>query len=148
MNLKLTRHVFFSFKYNPDVWRVNAIRNQNFVLKSSSTGYWDDSIYKSSFATNEEYIKRKIREALRGTSVTVILVTSKTETSKYVKYEYEKSIEMGNGILQLDVSDIRDQYGNRERFIRWIPYINKGLTANWYSKCSLADWIEEAYQKR
>ena len=144
----MTRHVFFSFKYDPDVWRVNAIRNQNNILKSSSTGYWDNSIFERSLATNEEYIKRKIREALSGTSVTVILITSKTENSKYVRYEYEKSDEIGNGILQLDVSNIKDQNGRTERFIRWIPYINKGRTAKWYSGCPLADWVEIAYQNR
>lgn len=144
----MTRHVFFSFKYNPDVWRVNAIRNQNYILKSSSTGYWDNSIYEKSLATNEDYIKQKIREALVGTSVTLILVTSTTENSKYVKYEYIKSVENGNGILQLDVSNMKDQYGRTEKFIGWLPYIDKGLTAKWYSSCPLADWIERAFQDR
>jgi len=144
----LTRHVFFSFKFNPDVWRVNAIRNQNYIIKSSSSGYWDNSLYEKSLATNEDYIKRKIREALGGTSVTVILVTSKTGNSKFVRYEYQKSIEIGNGILQLDVSKLKDQYGRIEKFIGWLPYVNKGLTAHWYSGCPLADWIEKAYQKR
>lgn len=143
---QLTRHVFFSFKYKPDVWRVNAIRNQSHIL--SSTGYWDNSIYERSLATNEDYIKKKIREALDGTSVTVILVTSKTESSKYVRYEYEKSAEIRNGILQLDVSEIKDQYGRKEKFIRWIPYINKGRTAKWYSGCPLGDWVEKAFQDR
>ena len=144
----MTRHVFFSFKYNPDVWRVNAIRNQNYVLKSSSTGYWDNSIYEKSLATNKDYIKSKIREALKDTSVTVILITSKTENSDYVKYEYEKSVEYGNGILQLDVSGIKDQYGKTEQFIRWLPYVTTGMNASWYSKCLIGDWIEEAYQNR
>lgn len=144
----MTIHVLFSFKYNPDVWRVNAIRNQSYILKSSSTGYWDNSIYEKSLATNAQYIKRKIREALVGTSVTVILVTSKTENSKYVRYEYVKSVENRNGILQLDVSKIRDQYGRTERFIRWIPYINRGLRARWFSGCPLADWIEKAFKNR
>ena len=144
----MTRHVFFSFKYHPDVWRVNAIRNQNNILKSSSTGYWDNSIYERSLATNKDYIKSKIREALRNTSVTVILVTSKTENSEYVRYEYEKSVDYGNGILQLDVSSIKDQYGRKERFIRWLPYVNTGVSASWYSKCPIGDWIEKAYQNR
>ena len=148
MNNQLTRHVFFSFKYLPDVWRVNAIRNQNYILKSNSTGYWDNSIYEISLATNKEYIKRKIREALRGTSVTMILVTSKTEKSEYVRYEYEKSVEYGNGILQLDVSGIKDQYGRTERFNRWLPYVNTGMTASWYSGCPIGDWVEKAYQNR
>ena len=66
---KIARHVFFSFKYHPDIFRVNAIRNQKYI---TYTGYWDDSLYERSLATNPDYIKRKIREGLEGTSVTVI----------------------------------------------------------------------------
>jgi hypothetical protein len=143
----MTRHVFFSFKYDPDVWRVNAIRNQVHVLGSTSTGYWDDSIYEQSLAQNSNYICRKIREALEGTTVTVILVTSSTHESGFVKYEYEKSIERKNGILQLNVSRMKDQYGRLERFDVWLPYINRGFTAKWVSGCPLGDWIEQAFNK-
>ncbi len=145
---KIVRHVFFSFKYKPDVFRVNAIRNQNYILKANSTGYWDDSIYEKSLATNPDYIKRKIREGLKGSSVTVILVTSTTHKSDYIKYEYEKSVERGNGILQLDISDMRDINGNKEYFSDWLPYVTKGLKKKWYSKCLLGDWIEEAFQRK
>ena len=146
--LKIARHVFFSFKYRPDIFRVNAIRNQNYILKANSTGYWDDSIYEKSLATSPDYIKRKIREGLEGTSVTVILITSTTHKSDYVKYEYEKSVERGNGILQLDVSDMKDIYENREKFSNWLPYVTKGLKEKWYSKCPIGDWIEKAFQRK
>ena len=146
--LKIARHVFFSFKYHPDIFRVNAIRNQNYILKANSTGYWDDSLYERSLATNLDYIKRKIREGLEGTSVTVILITSTTHKSDYVKYEYEKSVERGNGILQLDVSDMKDINENKEKFSDWLPYVTKGLKKKWFSKCPLGDWIEEAYQRK
>lgn len=145
---KIARHVFFAFKYDPDIFRVNAIRNQNYILKANSTGYWDDSIYEGSLATNRDYIKGKIREGLEGSSVTVILITSTTHKSEYIKYEYEKSVERGNGILQLDVSDMKDINGNKEKFSDWLPYITKGLKKKWYSTCPLGDWIEEAYQKK
>lgn len=144
----MARHVFFSFKYHPDIFRVNAIRNQNQILKSSSTGYWDNSLYEKSLASNPEYIKSKIREGLNGTSVTVILVTRTTYKSKYVNYEYEKSVERGNGILQLDVSDMKDLSGNKEKFSEWLPYVSKGLKKRWYRQCPLGDWIELAYQNR
>ena len=145
---KITRHVFFSFKYHPDIFRVNAIRNQNNILKANSTGYWDDSLYESSIATNPDYIKRKIREGLERTAVTVILITSSTYKSDYVKYEYEKSVERGNGILQLDVSGMKDINKNIEKFSDWLSYITKGLKKKWFSKCPLGDWIEEAYQRK
>lgn len=145
---KITRHVFFSFKYHPDIFRVNAIRKQNNILKANSTGYWDDSLYERSIAANPDYIKRKIREGLERTAVTVILITSSTYKSDYVKYEYEKSVERGNGILQLDVSDMKDINNNIEKFSDWLPYITKGLKKKWFSKCPLGDWIEEAYQRK
>ncbi len=125
----MTCHVFFSFKYEPDVWRANAIRNQVHVLGGTSIGYWDDSIYEPSLAQNPDYIKRKIREALEGTTVTVFLITSKTQESEYVQYEYLKSVERRNGILQLDVSSMKDRFGNPEIFRGWLPYINHGFSA-------------------
>lgn len=142
---KIARHVFFSFKYHPDIFRVNAIRNQKYI---TSTGYWDDSLYERSLATNPDYIKRKIREGLEGTSVTVMLITSTTHKSDYVKYEYEKSVDRGNGILQFDVSDMKDISENKEKFSDWLPYVTKGLKKKWFSKCPLGDWIEEAYQRK
>lgn len=144
----MVRHVFFAFKFKPDVSRVNSIRNRNYIMKPSSSGYWDNSLYEKSLAENPEYIKRKIREGLMNTSVTVILVTSSTFKSDFVKYEYEKSIERGNAILQLDVSDMQDIHQKKENFNGWLPYVSKGIRKKWYSKCPLGDWIEEAYRKK
>lgn len=141
----MTRHVFFSFKYNPDVWRANAIRNQARALGATTTGYWDDSLFERSLASNSDYIRRKIREGLRGTSITVILITHRTIESNYVRYEYEKSLEQGNKILQLDVSNMKDRYGNTARFAGWLPYVRVGLRARWYHRCHLGDWIEQTF---
>lgn len=145
---KITRHVFFSFRWESEKFRINEIRNQSQILGATSVKYWDNSLNEKSYATNPEYIKKKIRDSLEGTSVTVILVTSTTHKSDYVKYEYEKSVERGNGILQLDVSNLKDINGNKEKFSEWLPYVSKGLKKEWFSKCPLGDWIEDAYQKK
>ena len=63
---KIARHVFFSFKYHPDIFRVNAIRNQKYI---TSIGYWDESLYERSLATDSDYIKRKIRDGHEWTCV-------------------------------------------------------------------------------
>ncbi|MHA1146350.1 MAG: TIR domain-containing protein [Candidatus Helarchaeota archaeon] len=144
----MTRHVFFAFKYEPDVFRANAIRNQSRILGAKSTKYWDDSLYEPSLATDPNYIKSKIRSALFGTSVTVILVTHLTHRSEYVRYEYEKSVERGNGILQLDVSDLEHPTSGRAEFNGWLSYIRERIRKKWYSRCPLGEWIEEAYQMR
>lgn len=144
----MPRHVFFSFKYDPDVFRANAIRNQSRILGATSTKYWDDSLYERSLATNLDYIKSKIREGLLGTSVTVILLTHRTKESSCVKYEYKKSVEKNNGILQLDVSDLEHPILGRARFIGWLSYVNRGIKKKWFHRCPLGDWIELAYLNR
>lgn len=140
----ISRHVFFSFKWDPDVWRVNILRNASRILGATCVGYWDDSLYEKSLANNPEYIKKKIREALIGTSVTIIIITSRTIESQYVKYEYEKSIEIGNKILQIDVSKMNTPVGYSS-FNGWLPYITEGCSAKWYNNCPLGEWIEYTY---
>lgn len=48
---------------------------------------------------NEAYIKKKIMEQINGSSVTAALIGEKTAESDWVRYEIEKSIEKGNGII-------------------------------------------------
>lgn len=141
---RITRHVFFSFKWNPDVWRVNILRNAPRTMGATYVGYWDDSLYEKSLANNPDYIKRKIREALIGTSVTIIIVTSRTIESGYVKYEYDKSSEKGNKILQIDVSDMNTPVGYSS-FNGWLPYVKGGYNVKWYKNCPLGEWIDYTY---
>ena len=52
-------------------------------------------------STNWDYISRKIREQLTGTSVTVVLIGEKTWQSDAVAYEIEQSLKKDtpNGVL-------------------------------------------------
>ncbi len=50
---------------------------------------------------DRDYITRKIKEQLTGTSVTVVLVGSETADSEWVKREIEWSLEKGNGVLAI-----------------------------------------------
>ena len=56
---------------------------------------------------NEDYIKAKVLEQLKDTSVTVVLIGTKTHDSDWVKWEIEKSLnkENPNGILGIRLSD-------------------------------------------
>lgn len=45
------------------------------------------------------YIRHCIEEKMRGTSVTVVLIGSRTHTSEWVDYEIRRSIEDGKGLL-------------------------------------------------
>ena len=55
---------------------------------------------------NEDYIRSKVTEQLKGTSVTVVLVGSETSQSEWVKWEIERSLDKSesNGILAIRLS--------------------------------------------
>ena len=94
----------------------------------------------------EAAIKKWIDGQLKGTSVTVVLVGKDTCDSKYVKYEIEKSIEIGNGILGIDVSKIKDLNDNTtDRCGRMVPSKYKfHLWNNDDGYKNMGDWIEAA----
>jgi hypothetical protein len=54
---------------------------------------------------NEEYIRQKVKEQLKGTSVTVVLLGHNTAGSDWVKDEIEWSVEKSNGVLAIKLYD-------------------------------------------
>lgn len=53
-----------------------------------------------------------IFDALQNTSVTVVCVTYGTATRKYINYEIEKSLEIGNGLVAIQIHHLKDQNGD------------------------------------
>lgn len=129
----MTRHVFFSFEYEHDVWRANVVRN-SWVTRGSAVQFWDAADYEKVKAQGDAAIRRWIDNQLQGTSVTAVLVGEHTCQSKWVKYEIEQSINRGNGVLQIDIGRIEDQ--NRRQSICCGP-----MLAYIYSRY---DWITHA----
>lgn len=54
-------------------------------------------------SSNNEYITRKIKEQLSGTSATVVLLGAETADSEWVAREIEWSREKGNGIVGIRI---------------------------------------------
>jgi hypothetical protein len=50
-------------------------------------------------STNSDYITRKVKEQLHGSSVSVVLIGEHTTESEWVAKEVQWSLEKGNGIL-------------------------------------------------
>ena len=90
-------------------------------------------------------IKRWIREQLKNTSVTVVLVGSHTSSSKYVAYEVKKSEAKGNGLLGIDISKIKDF---QKRVSEKCGKIPTGYPFYLWNKDdgykNMGDWIERA----
>jgi len=138
------RKVFFSFKYK-DVSRAMVVRNSWVAQGKEAAGFIDSADFEALKRQGDTAIKNWIDKQLNGTSVTVVLVGEKTCDSRWVKYEIEKSIEIGNGLLGIDVSKIKDLQGNTsERCGK----IHKGydfyLWNNDDGYHKMGDWIEKA----
>ncbi|MEZ8504674.1 TIR domain-containing protein [Vibrio splendidus] len=143
---KLTgyRSVFFSFKYE-DVTRAMVVRNSWVTQGKQAAGFIDAADFEKVKRQGDQAIKNWIDQQLEGTSVTVVLVGAKTCTSRWVKYEIEQSIKRGNGLIGVDISQIRDLKGNTSNRCGEIP---KGKDFYLWNKHqgyqNLGNWIEKA----
>ncbi len=108
----MARRVFFSFKYKQDVSRAMVVRNSWVCQGKEAAGFIDAADFEKLKRQGDAAIKNWIDKQLEGTSVTVVLVGEKTCSSRWVKYEIEKSKEIGNGLLGIDISKIKDLQGN------------------------------------
>ncbi|MGY2987204.1 TIR domain-containing protein [Bradyrhizobium sp. USDA 4508] len=107
----MPRHVFFSFHYQRDIWRVNQIRNLGEVIGSAAAGFHDQSLWEESKKKGDQVIKKMIDNALNGTSVTVVCIGSETAGRKFIDYEIQKSIERGNGLVGIQIHALKDRSG-------------------------------------
>ncbi|MCL5094350.1 MAG: TIR domain-containing protein [Patescibacteria group bacterium] len=140
----MARKVFFSFKYD-DVSRAMVVRNSWVCQGRESAGFIDKADFEEVERQGEQAIKNWIDNQLIGTSVTAVLVGEKTCSSKWVKYEIDKSIERGNGLLGIDVSKIKDLQGNTSERCGRIPEGYKFyLWNNDNGHDNFGDWVEEA----
>ena len=144
----MARKVFFSFKYE-DVSRAMVVRNSWVTQGKEAAGFIDAADFENLKKQGDATIKNWIDKQLEGTSVTVVLVGEKTCSSRWVKYEIEKSIEKGNGLLGIDISKIKDLQGNTSEMCGQIP---KGYSFYLWNKengyKNMGDWIEAATPKK
>lgn len=102
------RHVFFSFHFQTDIHRVNIVRNSWRIRPEDHVpGFFDRSLWERKKRTDVHSLKRMIRAGLRGTSVTCVLAGQFTWARPWVRYEIAESIAQGNGLLTVDIDELR-----------------------------------------
>src|SRR6266849_510431 len=102
----MARRVFFSFKYE-DVSRAMVVRNSWVTQGKEAAGFIDAADFEELEKEGDDAIHAWIDDQLDGTSVTVVLVGEGTCDSRWVKYEIEKSEELGHGLIGIDISKIK-----------------------------------------
>lgn len=105
----MARRIFFTFHYQPDIFRVNVVRNSDVTKKDiEQSGYWDHSLWEEAKKKGDKNLMDLINDGLSGTSVSVVLAGSATANRKWVVYEIAKGFEKGNGLLTVAIHNIQD----------------------------------------
>ncbi|MEM5471939.1 TIR domain-containing protein [Hoeflea sp. AS60] len=91
------RNVFISFA-TEDMNEVNLLRAQA-KNENSDVEFNDHSVRAPYDSERAEYIRKKITERINRSSLTVVYISSATSKSRWVKWEVEKSIELGKKVV-------------------------------------------------
>lgn len=97
------KHIFISFAHE-DLNNINLLRGQA-KNDNNDLDFSDYSVKEPFDSKNADYIKRKITEKIEKTSVTLVYITKESAKSKWVKWEVEKSLKMGKGVVAVYQGD-------------------------------------------
>lgn len=135
----VSRHVFISFDHE-DLDEVNLLRGQ--ARNDKLDLQFDDHSVKEPYeSANVNYIKQRIGEKIDRCSVTVVYLTDKTASSKWVNWEIEESLKRGKGVIGVYKGDA-PPFRTPPAFQQ-----NECKTVKW-EHASLTKAIEEASTKR
>lgn len=91
------KNVFISFAHE-DVDEVNLLRGQS-KNDNSDIEFNDFSVKEPYDSERAEYIKSKLTERINQSSTTVVYLSKDTPKSQWVRWEVEKSIELGKRVI-------------------------------------------------
>ena len=97
------KNVFISFAYE-DLNDVILLRGQA-KNENSDIEFNDLSVKEPYDSQRAEYIRQKIRERINQSSTTVVYLSKDTAQSKWVKWEVEKSNELGKRVIATHSGD-------------------------------------------
>jgi hypothetical protein len=98
------KRVFLSFAYE-DVDQVKGLRllaaNPNYDLE-----FYDESLQVAVNSLDAEYVRRRIRDKINRSSVTVCLISKTTYSSTWVDWELHESYEQGNTLIAMALKGV------------------------------------------
>lgn len=106
----MSRHVFYSLHYERDRARAELVRKlAGFVPNlEAKPAEWATLQRTGDFA-----IKRWFEQQVRGRSCTIVLIGAETASRSWVRYEIERSWQLGLGLLGVYIHHLKDERGQQ-----------------------------------
>lgn len=132
----MTRRVFYSFHYQPDVMRVSQVRN---IGKLEANKPASDNDWETVASGKDIAIKRWITAQMKGRSCTVVLVGENTANRKWINHEIVKSWDEGMGVVGIRIHGLKNTAGQIASVggnpFDYINYGNTGKKLSSIVKC-------------
>lgn len=104
----MARRTFFSFHYKPDVTRANVVKNSWVTKDREDAGFFDSSAFEKAKKADDDSLKRFLNKEVDGSSVVCALVGAETASRRWVRYEIQRAIWDGRGLLAIRIHTIKD----------------------------------------
>lgn len=104
----MTRRIFYSFHYKPDVMRVSQVRNIG-ALEANRPA--TDNDWETVVSGKDVAIKRWITGQMKGRSCTVVLVGQNTADRPWINHEIIKSWDEGMGVVGIRIHGLKNTDG-------------------------------------
>lgn len=108
----MTRKSFFSFHYEPDVWRVSQVRNIGLVEGNQPAS---DNDWEAVKKGGERAIEAWIATQMSGRTCTVVLIGENTAKRKWIDYEITKAWNDGMGVVGVYIHNLKNANGDQSR---------------------------------
>lgn len=97
------RNLFISFATD-DIDEVNLLRGQA-RNENSPISFVDRSVREPINSERADYIKLRITERIRQSSMTAVYLSDATANSQWVDWEVKKSLELGKKVIAVHAGD-------------------------------------------
>lgn len=157
----MARKTFFSFHYERDAWRAANVRNSGVLSKDDEFGFIDAADWEKIERQGKAGIERWIKDQLKNTTVTVVLIGAETASREWVLYELRESWKRGNAIVGVRIHGIKDQDSKTDSFganpldaVKFKDGTTLSAmckTYDWVANKGrehLGEWLEDAVQAR
>ena len=127
--------VFLSYHYDSD----NRIARQITELINTDTINIFTVIREDEKEKDDEIVKNWVDEKIKGTKITILLISKETLDRKYVSYELEKSLSQRNSIIPILI-DSKENAFDDEKIDLIIQKLDTELLG---MKLKLRKWYQE-----